>query len=64
MTERVRLAGGTIRIDSRPSGGCRVTASLPIAATDPKTSFEPPPAAAPPPGVMTAMIPSSAAEHS
>ena len=64
MTERVRLVGGTIRIDSRPGGGCRVTASLPIAATDPKTSFEPPPAAAPPPGVMTAMIPSSAAEHS
>lgn len=30
MTERVRLAGGAIEIDSRPGGGCRVNVRLPI----------------------------------
>lgn len=30
MTERVQLAGGTLRIDSRPGHGARVTAELPL----------------------------------
>ncbi|MFM8781590.1 MAG: sensor histidine kinase, partial [Gemmatimonadota bacterium] len=30
MTERVRLVGGAIAIDSRPGGGCRVSVRLPI----------------------------------
>jgi|688.fasta_scaffold46925_2 PAS domain S-box-containing protein len=30
MTERVRLAGGTIEIETRPNAGCRVAARLPI----------------------------------
>jgi len=30
MTERVRLAGGTLRIDSRPGHGTRVSAELPV----------------------------------
>jgi signal transduction histidine kinase len=30
MTERVRLAGGTIDVETRPAAGCRVTARLPI----------------------------------
>jgi len=33
MIERVRLAGGTMRIDSSPGGGTRVTAELPLART-------------------------------
>lgn len=32
MTERVRLAGGTIEIDSRPGSGCRVSVRLPVSA--------------------------------
>jgi len=30
MTERVRLAGGAIEIDSRPGAGCRVRVRLPV----------------------------------
>lgn len=34
MTERVRLAGGTLRIDSRPGHGTRVSVELPWAEVD------------------------------
>jgi PAS domain S-box-containing protein len=34
MTERVRLAGGTIEIDSRLGGGCLVSVRLPITDAD------------------------------
>jgi len=43
MIERVRLAGGTVRIDSSPGGGTRVTAELPLAPTqDYKPAVEQP----------------------
>ena len=43
MIERVRLAGGTMRIDSSPGGGTRVTAELPLArAQDYNPSVEQP----------------------
>jgi PAS domain S-box-containing protein len=50
MTERVRLAGGTFRIESRPGAGTRVSVRLmvPTAAADEVT---PPYAAARPPSV-------------
>lgn len=32
MRERVRLLGGRLRLDSRPGGGARVTASVPLGA--------------------------------
>jgi two-component system sensor histidine kinase UhpB len=43
MIERVRLAGGTLRIDSAPGRGTRVTAELPLArAPDYKPAVEQP----------------------
>ena len=43
MIERVRLAGGTARIDSRPGHGTRVTADLPLTrAPDYKPAVEHP----------------------
>ncbi|MFM8495864.1 MAG: hypothetical protein ACKOEM_10130, partial [Planctomycetia bacterium] len=43
MIERVRLAGGTLLIDSGPGRGTRVTAELPLAgARDYKPTVEQP----------------------
>lgn len=67
MTERVRLAGGTIMIDSRPGGGSRVSARLPIPDADdapPAVAGAVPQAAAAERGGMAAAPSSTTLERS
>lgn len=40
MRERVELAGGELRIESRPGGGTRVMAALPLAASPPDSGLD------------------------